>query len=87
MSRPAGMRCPACDGTTNVHDSRCIGGVIRRRRRCDDVVGCGTRFTTEERFLGFNLVRERPLLTEPDIDHRITQEAHHFAASIPGAKA
>ncbi len=43
------MKCPYCDKKkTKVIDSRAVedGGVIRRRRRCEQ---CGSRFTTFER--------------------------------------
>jgi transcriptional regulator NrdR family protein len=49
MSIPGsgGVRCPTCDGTTGVIDSRwlCSQNAIRRRRRCDR---CQHRFTTYE---------------------------------------
>lgn len=43
------MKCPYCDNQkTKVIDSRAVedGGVIRRRRRCEE---CSSRFTTFER--------------------------------------
>ncbi|MBU4174794.1 MAG: transcriptional regulator NrdR [Actinobacteria bacterium] len=43
------MKCPYCDNQkTKVIDSRAVedGGVIRRRRRCEE---CDSRFTTFER--------------------------------------
>ena len=40
------MKCPYCEGTAHVVDTREAAGVIRRRRHCD---GCKKRFTTYER--------------------------------------
>ena len=41
------MNCPNCGGPeSGVIDSRSLGEVIRRRRKC---VACGVRFTTYER--------------------------------------
>lgn len=40
------MKCPYCEGTAHVVDTREASGVIRRRRECG---GCTRRFTTYER--------------------------------------
>lgn len=40
------MKCPYCDGSSKVIDSRPIPDGIRRRRQCEE---CGRRFTTHER--------------------------------------
>lgn len=40
------MKCPYCDGSSKVVDSRPIPDGIRRRRECEE---CGRRFTTHER--------------------------------------
>lgn len=40
------MRCPYCEGSSKVIDSRPMAEGIRRRRECTD---CGRRFTTHER--------------------------------------
>jgi transcriptional repressor NrdR len=48
------MNCPSCDSATRVLESRRAedGAAVRRRREC---LGCGSRYTTFERF-------ERPRL-------------------------
>ena len=40
------MKCPYCDGSSKVIDSRPIPDGIRRRRECEE---CERRFTTHER--------------------------------------
>jgi transcriptional repressor NrdR len=53
------MRCPQCQGSSRVLESRAAeaGAAIRRRRECD---GCGRRFTTYERLeRGRLFVRKR----------------------------
>jgi transcriptional repressor NrdR len=42
------MKCPFCDGSTRVTDSRPISDGIRRRRECNL---CRRRFTTHERMV------------------------------------
>jgi transcriptional repressor NrdR len=41
------LKCPKCDGSTKVYDSResPVGGEVWRRRECRE---CGGRFTTYE---------------------------------------
>jgi len=47
------MRCPYCaESESRVIDSRDVGDVIRRRRQC---LGCGARFTTNERLQLYSL--------------------------------
>jgi len=46
------MKCPYCQTTTRVIDTREVSGSIRRRREC---TGCGQRVTTYERVAPSNL--------------------------------
>jgi transcriptional repressor NrdR len=46
------MRCPFCQGSSHVVDTREVSGAIRRRRECD---ACRQRFTTYERIASTNL--------------------------------
>ena len=82
-----GIPCPACGAPTQVIDSRQLEGRILRRRRCR-AMSCGSRFSTEERFLAFDARRNRPsteLRTE-QTEQRIAAEAQLFAAGIPGGR-
>jgi transcriptional repressor NrdR len=40
------MKCPVCEGSTRVIDSRLIGRKVKRRRECPK---CKTRFNTFEK--------------------------------------
>ncbi len=42
-----GIRCPICDGTTRVLETRSNGGSVRRRRACERA-DCDGRVTTVE---------------------------------------
>lgn len=46
------MKCPYCQGSSHVVDTREVAVSIRRRRECD---ACGQRFTTYERIAATNL--------------------------------
>ena len=46
------MKCPFCQGSSHVVDTREVAVSIRRRRECD---ACGQRFTTYERIAATNL--------------------------------
>lgn len=73
------MRCPACAHEhSRVVDSRAAdeGGAIRRRRECE---GCGSRFTTFERFEG------RPLLVKKRSGQRVPFERRKIIAGLVAA--
>ncbi|MCE7938695.1 transcriptional regulator NrdR [bacterium] len=46
------MKCPYCQGSSHVVDTREVAVAIRRRRECED---CRQRFTTYERIAAANL--------------------------------
>ncbi len=46
------MKCPYCQGSSHVVDTREVSSAIRRRRECND---CHQRFTTYERISATNL--------------------------------
>lgn len=46
------MKCPFCEASSHVVDTREVSSSIRRRRQCNT---CGERFTTYERIASTNL--------------------------------
>lgn len=61
------MRCPKCDGDTQVRNSREAEGGVRRRREC---VKCKARVTTFERVVEVRTPEQEKKLAEAKMVQR-----------------